>query len=77
MAKNSLLLVVSFLLSGFVLPLISMLIHYTSGLPADGLFLIELKLPAIKNILMIVLSRCLITARECSISKKDYTCMAG
>jgi drug/metabolite transporter (DMT)-like permease len=38
-------IVLSFLLSGFLLPLISMIIHYTSGIPADGLFLIEWKWP--------------------------------
>jgi drug/metabolite transporter (DMT)-like permease len=38
-------IVLSFLLSGFLLPLMSMIIHYTSGIPADGLFLIEWKWP--------------------------------
>lgn len=38
-------IVLSFLLSGFLFPLVSMLIHMGTGLPADGLFLIEWKLP--------------------------------
>jgi drug/metabolite transporter (DMT)-like permease len=48
-------IVLSFLLSGFVLPLISMLIHYTTGLPADGLFLIEFRLPEPGNIFPLLL----------------------
>ncbi|MEI9808237.1 MAG: hypothetical protein WDO16_10365 [Bacteroidota bacterium] len=38
-------IVLSFLLSGFLIPLISMIIHYTTGLPADGLFIIDWKWP--------------------------------
>jgi drug/metabolite transporter (DMT)-like permease len=38
-------IVLSFLLSGFIIPLISMIIHYTTGIPADGLFIIEWKWP--------------------------------
>src|SRR5262245_22048717 len=33
--------VLSFLLSGFLIPLISMIVHYTTGVPADGLFIID------------------------------------
>jgi drug/metabolite transporter (DMT)-like permease len=39
-------IVLSFLLMGFVVPLISMIIHYSTGAPADGLFLIDFRLPA-------------------------------
>jgi drug/metabolite transporter (DMT)-like permease len=38
-------IVLSFLVSGMVFPLISMLLHYVGGLPADGLFIIEWKWP--------------------------------
>lgn len=38
-------IVLSFLVSGFILPLISLLIHYTTGLPADGLFIIDWRWP--------------------------------
>src|SRR5262245_8961215 len=34
-------IVLSFLLSGFLLPLISMIVHYATGVPADGLFIID------------------------------------
>jgi len=39
-------IVLSFLLSGFIVPLITMIIHYTTGVPADGLFIVDFKLPA-------------------------------
>jgi drug/metabolite transporter (DMT)-like permease len=38
-------IVLSFLLSGFLLPLISMAIHYSTGIAADGLFIIEWRWP--------------------------------
>lgn len=34
-------IVLSFLLAGVVLPIITMLIHYVGGVPADGLFIME------------------------------------
>lgn len=39
-------IVLSFLLSGFLVPLISMIIHYTTGIPADGLFIIDWRWPS-------------------------------
>ncbi|MFI5131897.1 MAG: DMT family transporter [Chitinophagales bacterium] len=39
-------IVLSFLLSGFILPLISMLIHYSTGILPDGLFIIDWRTPA-------------------------------
>lgn len=38
-------IVMSFLTSGFVIPLISMVIHYTTGAQVDGLFIIDFRLP--------------------------------
>jgi drug/metabolite transporter (DMT)-like permease len=38
-------IVLSFLLSGFLLPLISMMIHYAGGVNADGLFIIGWQWP--------------------------------
>lgn len=38
-------IVLSFLLSGFLVPLITMIIHYTTGAPADGLFIVGFRLP--------------------------------
>lgn len=38
-------IVLSFLMSGFIVPLITMIIHYTVGIPADGLFIIDFKFP--------------------------------
>jgi drug/metabolite transporter (DMT)-like permease len=38
-------IVLSFLLSGFLIPLITMIIHYTTGVPADGLFIIDWQWP--------------------------------
>jgi len=38
-------IVLSFLTSGFLLPLLSMIIHYTTGANADGLFIIEWRWP--------------------------------
>jgi drug/metabolite transporter (DMT)-like permease len=38
-------IVLSFLTSGFIVPLITMIIHYALGVPADGLFIIAFKLP--------------------------------
>lgn len=42
-------IVLSFLVCGFIVPLITMLIHYTTGIPADGLFIIDWKWPAGKE----------------------------
>jgi drug/metabolite transporter (DMT)-like permease len=39
-------IVLSFLLSGFIIPLITMVIHHTTGAQTDGLFIIDFKLPA-------------------------------
>lgn len=39
-------IVLSFLLSGFIVPLTTMIIHYTTGAAADGLFIISFRLPA-------------------------------
>jgi drug/metabolite transporter (DMT)-like permease len=38
-------IVLSFLLSGFLVPLITMIIHYTTGMKADGLFIIDFRFP--------------------------------
>ena len=38
-------IVLSFLLSGFIVPLITMIIHYTIGIPTDGLFIVDFKFP--------------------------------
>jgi drug/metabolite transporter (DMT)-like permease len=38
-------IVLSFLLSGIILPVVSMGIHYTTGTPADGLFIIDWRWP--------------------------------
>ena len=38
-------IVLSFLIGGVVLPLITLIIHYTSGLRADGLFIIDWRTP--------------------------------
>lgn len=38
-------IVLSFLLSGFLVPLITMIIHYTTGTPVDGLFIVDFRLP--------------------------------
>jgi drug/metabolite transporter (DMT)-like permease len=39
-------IVLSFLLSGVLLPLLSMAVHYLTGIPEDGLFVVSFKLPA-------------------------------
>jgi drug/metabolite transporter (DMT)-like permease len=39
-------IVLSFLSGGFIIPLISMLVHYTTGFRADGLFIIDFRWPA-------------------------------
>lgn len=39
-------IVLSFLLCGVVIPLVSMIIHYTTGIPADGLFIIDFLWPS-------------------------------
>lgn len=38
-------IVLSFLLSGFLVPLITMVIHYTTGTQVDGLFIVDFRLP--------------------------------
>jgi len=38
-------IVLSFLLSGFIVPLITMIVHYTTGIKTDGLFIVDFKLP--------------------------------
>jgi drug/metabolite transporter (DMT)-like permease len=38
-------IVLSFLLSGFIVPLITMIIHSFTGAPADGLFIVDFKWP--------------------------------
>jgi drug/metabolite transporter (DMT)-like permease len=38
-------IVLSFLISGVLLPLITLIIHYASGLSADGLFIIDWRTP--------------------------------
>jgi drug/metabolite transporter (DMT)-like permease len=42
-------IVLSFLVCGVLIPLITMIIHYTAGVPADGLFIIDWRWPAIKE----------------------------
>lgn len=39
-------IVLSFLLSGFIVPLVTMIIHYTAGVPTDGLFIVDFRWPA-------------------------------
>ena len=48
-------IVLSFLLSGFLIPLITMIIHYTTGVSADGLFIIGWQWPMGKEWLAILL----------------------
>ncbi|MBI5858306.1 MAG: EamA family transporter [Sphingobacteriales bacterium] len=38
-------IVLSFLLSGFLIPLITMIVHYTTGMQTDGLFIVDFRLP--------------------------------
>ncbi|MBS1760117.1 MAG: DMT family transporter [Bacteroidetes bacterium] len=38
-------IVLSFLLSGFIIPVLSMIVCYTTGMPVDGLFVIDFKAP--------------------------------
>jgi drug/metabolite transporter (DMT)-like permease len=38
-------IVLSFLTSGFILPLVSLIIHYVAGIPADGLLIIDWQWP--------------------------------
>lgn len=42
---DSRVIVLSFLLSGVIIPSISLLVHYLTGAPADGLFIIDWKWP--------------------------------
>lgn len=48
-------IVLSFLSVGFIVPLITMIIHYTTGARADGLFIVDFKFPAGKEWLLILL----------------------
>jgi drug/metabolite transporter (DMT)-like permease len=48
-------IVLSFLLSGFLIPLLSLIIHYTTGVHADGLFIIDLHWPVGKEWLILLL----------------------
>ena len=38
-------IVLSFLMSGFIVPLITMIIHYSTGVHADGFLIVDFKLP--------------------------------
>ena len=38
-------IVLSFLLSGFIVPLITMIIHYSTGVQTDGLFIVDFRWP--------------------------------
>jgi drug/metabolite transporter (DMT)-like permease len=42
-------IVLSFLLCGFFIPLITMIIHYSTGVAADGLFIIDWRWPLLKE----------------------------
>jgi hypothetical protein len=42
-------IVLSFLVAGVLLPSLSLLIHYSFGIPADGVFIIDWKWPAGKE----------------------------
>jgi drug/metabolite transporter (DMT)-like permease len=42
---DSRVIVLSFLLGGIIIPTISLIIHYSTGIPADGLFLIDWRWP--------------------------------
>ena len=46
---DSRVIVLSFLVAGVLLPSLSLLIHYSFGIPADGLFIIDWKWPAGKE----------------------------
>jgi drug/metabolite transporter (DMT)-like permease len=48
-------IVLSFLLSGFIIPLVTLVIHYTTGLHADGLFIIDWQWPLGKEWFIILL----------------------
>jgi drug/metabolite transporter (DMT)-like permease len=48
-------IVLSFLVSGFIFPLLSMLIHHFGGLPADGLFIVSWKMPDLHQSIFIVI----------------------
>jgi drug/metabolite transporter (DMT)-like permease len=42
-------IVLSFLVCGVLIPLVTMIIHYSAGVPADGLFIVDWRWPAIKE----------------------------
>jgi drug/metabolite transporter (DMT)-like permease len=48
-------IVLSFLVSGFLFPLFSMMLHYFGQVPEDGLFIISWKWPAVREWLFILL----------------------
>jgi drug/metabolite transporter (DMT)-like permease len=48
-------IVLSFLVSGFLFPLASMLIHHIGGVPEDGLFIISWKMPDLRDGIFIVM----------------------
>ena len=48
-------IVLSFLLIGFLVPLITMIIHYSTCVPADGLFIIDFRLPQKEEWLWVLL----------------------
>jgi drug/metabolite transporter (DMT)-like permease len=47
-------IVLSFLVSGFLFPLVSMLLHYFAQIPEDGLFIIAWKWPQLKEWVFII-----------------------
>ena len=47
-------IVLSFLLSGFLFPLVSMLIHHIGDVPADGLFIVAWKWPELREWIFIL-----------------------
>jgi drug/metabolite transporter (DMT)-like permease len=48
-------IVLSFLVSGFIFPLISMMLHHFAGVPDDGLFIISWTMPGLRQSLFILL----------------------
>src|SRR5258705_8289795 len=42
-------IVLSFLVCGVLIPVITMILHYSTGVPADGLFIVDWRWPAIKE----------------------------
>lgn len=48
-------IVLSFLLIGFIVPLISMIVHYSTGIPVDGLFIVDFRFPQGEEWLLVLL----------------------